>query len=139
MLNTNSEDKVIAMQWWGYSKEHGWVVLDRRVPSNAPGIRDDLLFLRCRDVKTVHVKRELWNPPAYRLASNYLRDQSASAVEEATADFDALKARWPEFEAEIQRVCREEEERVEAIRLAEEKAKKAAAAEKRKLAAAAKA
>jgi hypothetical protein len=129
----------IETQWWGHSKEHGWVVLDRTIPSNAPGIKDDLLFVRCRDTKTISVKREGWRPPSYRFAPNYIRDLAAPEADAATAELDGLKARWPEFEGEIQRECRETEERAEAARVQEEKEKKRAASEKRKLTAAAKA
>lgn len=132
MIKRTQGEREMTMQWWGYSNEHGWVVLDRRVPTNAPTLKSDLLFLRCQDVKTFHVKREKWNPPAYKFAPNYLRELAPDALDEATAEFEALKARWPEFEQEIQRVCREEEERVESIRLAEEKARKDAAAAKKK-------
>jgi hypothetical protein len=132
------------MQWWGYSKEHGWVVLDRRIPCNAPGIKKDLLFLRCRDSIIFDVKRESWNPPLYRFAPNYLRDLASPASDEAAAELEAYKLQWPEFERELQREQRETEERADAIRLREEKAekqvaadiKREAAAEKKKQAAA---
>ena len=127
------------MQWWGYSKEHGWVVLDRRVPCNTHGIKADLLFLRCRDTTTFSVKRETWNEPLYTYAPNYIRGRGPAGSVEAAAEFEDVKARWPEFEREIQRVQREAEERAEAIRVEEENDRKRAASEKRKLAAAAKA
>jgi hypothetical protein len=123
------------MEWWGYHKEHGWVVLDRSVPCNAPGIKLDLLFLRCRDATTFAVKRETWNPPLYRFAPNYIRELAPAAAVEAVAEFDDLQVRWPEFQREIQRYCQEIEERAEAVRVQEEKARKQAAAEKKKLAA----
>ena len=126
------------MQWWGYSKEHGWVVLDRSVPSNVPGRKTDLLFLRCRDATIYTEKRERWVSPAYEFAPNYIRDLPPVAVDAVAAELEALKERWPEFEREIQRVCREMEERAEAVRAEEEKARKKAAAERRKQAAAAK-
>lgn len=125
------------MEWWGYHKEHGWVVLDRNVPCNAPGIKLDLLFLRCSDATVFDVKRETWNPPLFRFAPNYLSHLTPAAAEEATAEFEGVKARWPEFQAEIQRHCRELEERAEAIRVQEEKERKQAATEKKKQAAAA--
>lgn len=137
MIKITKDDQGMDLQWWGYSKEHGWVVLDRRVPSNVPALKSDLLFLRCQDVTTYYAKREKWNPPAYKYAPNYLRDLAPEALEEAAAEFEALKARWPEFEQEIQRVCREEDERVAAVRIAEEKARKDAVAEKKKQTAAA--
>lgn len=136
---TGSEDKAIDMQWWGYSKEHGWVILDRRIPSNAPGLRVDLLFLRCRDATMFDAKRESWNPPLYRFAPNYIRELAPAASDEAAAELEALKSRWPEFELEIQRVCREEKERAESARVEEEKARREAAAERRSQAAAVKA
>lgn len=127
------------MQWWGYSKEHGWVVLDRRIPANAPNIKTDLLFLRCRDTVIFGAKRESWIPPSYRFAPNYLRDLAPAASEEAAAELEDFKLRWPEFERELQRDSRETEARAEAVRLDEEKAQKQAASEKRKQAAAARA
>lgn len=136
---TGSEDNAIDMQWWGYSKEHGWVILDRRIPSNAPGLRVDLLFLRCRDATMFGAKRESWNPPLYRFAPNYIRELAPAASDEATAELEALKSRWPEFELEIQRVCREEAGRAESTRVEEEKARKEAAAERKSQAAGAKA
>src|SRR4029079_12054299 len=123
------------MQWWGYSKEHGWVVLDRNIPCNAPGIKKDLLFLRCRDLTIFDVKRESWNPPLYRFAANYLRDLKPPASEEAAAALEGFKLQWPEFERELQRECRETEERADAMRLREEKAEKQAASEIKKQAA----
>ncbi len=135
-MDTGVEDKAIDTQWWGYSKEHGWVILDRGIPSNAPGLKVDLLFLRCRDAMMFGAKRESWIPPLYRFAPNYIRDLAPHASDEAAAELDALKARWPEFELEIQRVCREADERAESIRLEEEKARKETAAEKKRLAAA---
>jgi len=123
------------MQWWGYSKEHGWVVLDRSIASNAPGIKADLLFVRCRDTVVVRVERESWVPPAYRFAPNYIKALTPAAAEEATAELEALKLRWPEFEREIQRDVRETEERAEAARVREETERKRLASEMRKLAA----
>ena len=117
------------MQWWGYNKEHGWVVLDRRIPCNAPGIKKDLLFLRCRDSNIFDVKRESWIPPLYKFAPNYLRGLSSPATDEAAAELAAYQLQWPEFERELQRECRETEERAAAIRLREEKAEKQAAAD----------
>jgi hypothetical protein len=114
------------------------VILDRGIPTNAPGLKDDLLFLRCRDAMIFSAKREKWNPPLYRYAPNYIRDLAPPASEEAAEELAILKTRWPEFEPEIKRVCREADEQAEAIRVEEEKTRKEAAAERRKQAAAAK-
>lgn len=125
------------MEWWGFSTEHGWVVLDRSIPSNRPGIREDLLFFRCRDSMTFTEKREKWNPPLYKFAPNYLRELAAAEAADATAELEAFKSLWPEAQREMQRELRETEERAEAARSEEEKKRKAAAREMKKQAAAA--
>jgi hypothetical protein len=84
-------------QWWGYSKEHGWVVLDREVDCNGPGMRGDLLFLRCRDNKVFTLRREQWRLPAYQFAPNYVRSLTEDAAAEASSEVEALMARWPEL------------------------------------------
>jgi hypothetical protein len=84
-------------QWWGYSKEHGWVVLDRELDCNTPGMTGNLLFLRCRDSKVFHLKRDLWRLPAYQFAPNYVRSLSEQAAEAAAAEVEALMSRWPEL------------------------------------------
>lgn len=123
------------MQWWGYSKKHGWVVLDRSIPSNAPGLKADLLFVRCQDAAIFTEKRESWVPPSYRFAPNYISALALPEADAAAAELEGYKDRWTEFERELQRECRETEERAQAVRLQEEKARKQAASEKRKLAA----
>jgi len=125
--------------WWGYSKEHGWVVLDRTVPCNAPALGVDLLFLRCRDVTIFPEKRERWIPPNYLFAPNHILALAPPEAEAGAVELASLKARWPEFERAIQQVCREAEERLEAARVEEEKARKRSAAETKKQLAAAKA
>ena len=126
-------------QWWGYNKDHGWVVLDRTIPSNAPGLKGDLLFFRCRDTSTYVAKRDTWRPPLYRFAPNYLMALQEPEAAMASAEYASLQGRWPEFEREIHRLHDQTGEKEEAIRLEAEKVKKAAAKEKRKKAAAAKA
>jgi len=118
--------------WWGYSKEHGWVVLDRDIPGNTSALRGDLMFLRCRDQKHFFVKWALWKLPAYQYAQNYVRSLAGAAAEEARAELDALLGRWPELRAEVQRQHQEIEDRAQALRDAEEQQQKAAAAALRK-------
>jgi hypothetical protein len=120
------------MEWWGYSKEHGWVVLDRSIPSNRPGIKEDLTFFRCKDSTSFLEKRERWIPPLYRFAPNYIRELAASEALEATAELDAFKAVWPDLKQELEREKREIEKRAEALRIEEEKKRKQAAREKKK-------
>lgn len=93
----------VSAQWWGYSSEHGWVIMDRDIPGNASGIRGDLLFFRCRDGKVFFLKREQWRSPAYQYAPNYVRAQPPNKVEDMGAELEALMERWPEFQLAIQR------------------------------------
>jgi hypothetical protein len=133
------DHEAVMMQWWGYSKEHGWVVLDRSIPSNMPARNTDLMFLRCRDAAVFIEQRARWVAPAYQFEPNYIRGLPPLEADAVAAELDRFKARWPEFEHEIQRVSRETEERAEAVRAEQEKIRKRAAAEKRKQTAAAKA
>jgi hypothetical protein len=109
------------MQWWGYSKEHGWVVLDRSISSNRPGVKGDLLFFRCRDSTTFLAKRAAWEVPAYTFARNYLRGLAPEESALAAAELEALESRWPEFEVEIGRQQQEAAARAEAARLEAER------------------
>ena len=122
----------IEPQWWGYSKEHGWVVLDRELPCNFPGHSPNLLFLRCRDGKAFVLKRELWRDPAYRFAPNYVRERTGPAAEEAQRELDEMMRRWPEFQAELKREYKATvEQDVEAQERERKKKTKAAAEEKK--------
>ena len=123
------------MQWWGYNREHGWVLLDRTVPANRPGIKGDLLFFRCRDSTTYTTKRANWNPPLYMFAGNYINDLEADVSAGATEELDRLKARWPEFHEEIGRQVRETEAQAEAerVRIEESRLKAAADLKKREI------
>ena len=110
------------MQWWGYSKEHGWVVLDRSISANRPGVKGDLLFFRCRDSTTYLAKRATWEVPAYTFAKNYLRGLSPEDSAREAAELEAFESRWPEFELEIGRQQEEAAARAEAARLEAEPA-----------------
>lgn len=130
------------MEWWGYSEEHGWVVLDRSLTRNAPGLLEDLMFFRCRDATTFLENRKHWNPPAYRYAPKYVTELSQEAAAVAAAEFAAYQARWPEFQAQMQRELKEVADRIEAARLeevkkAKEVAREAAKARRKAVAAAA--
>ena len=90
-------------QWWGHSKEHGWVVLDRSIAGNQPGLKQILFFMRCRDLTTFTTKRDLWKPPAFVFAPNYLSSLAAIEAPGASDTLAGFQARWPELQLEIQR------------------------------------
>ena len=102
--------------WWGYSKDHGWVVLDRTLPSNKSGLVADFFFCRCSDSSTYLDKRSKWQAPHYVYASIYISSLEPSESEAAALDYQLLKARWPEFQAEIIKQYRE----LEGVRLQKE-------------------
>jgi len=95
--------------WWGYSKEHGWVVLDRTIPANKSGLIADFLFCRCSDSLTFIDKRSRWVAPHYVYASIYLGSLAPPESEAAAEEFKRLKERWPAFQAEIDRQYKERE------------------------------
>jgi len=118
--------------WWGHSKEHGWVVLDRDLPCNTPGRRGELMFLRCGDQKIFFLKRELWQLPSYQFAPNYARSLPGAAADEALSEIEVHMARWPELRAALQRQYQDMQDRAEEARRAEEKRQKALASERKK-------
>lgn len=95
--------------WWGYSKEHGWVVLDRTIPANKSGLSADFLFFRCSDSVTFIDKRSRWAAPHYIYASIYIGSLPLSESEAAAAEYQRFKTRWTEFQAEIGNQCQERE------------------------------
>ena len=99
-----------APPWWGYSKVHGWVVLDRTLPSNKSGLVADFFFCRCNDGSTYVDRRSKWVAPHYVYASIYISSLEPSESEAAALDYQLLKARWPEFQAEIIKQYRELED-----------------------------
>ncbi len=112
-------------EWWGYSKGHGWVVLDRAVQCNAPGLKVALQFVRARDSSTYIEEREKWVPPEYRFAPNYLSGLKGDDVDQAKAELASFKSEWPQIQGRILRDSQETAERNEALRLEAEKKLKA--------------
>ncbi|MCX7109763.1 MAG: hypothetical protein WCI11_01730 [Candidatus Methylumidiphilus sp.] len=92
---------VDAPPWWGYSKVHGWVVLDRTLPSNKSGLVADFFFCRCSDCSTFVDKRSKWVAPHYVYASIYISSLGSPDSDAAAADYQQFKARWPEFQSVI--------------------------------------
>jgi hypothetical protein len=68
----------------------------------------------------------------YRFAPNYIRDLAPAASLEAAAEFAVLKARWPEFQRQIQAEQQMADMRAAAIRSELEVHEKEAAKEKKK-------
>jgi hypothetical protein len=63
-------------EWWGFSNEHGWVVLDRNIIYNRPGAGIIIVFLRCSDWNHYLEDRHKWNPPYYVYEPRYIESLS---------------------------------------------------------------
>lgn len=120
------------MDWWGYSKEHGWVVLDRSVESKSTGPNEQLKFFRFRDESGFLELRKNWNPPAYCFAPNYIKDLPPEEAPAAEAALAEVKARWPELQRTLLQQAADAAAKAEAERVAQELAQKKATREKKK-------
>lgn len=122
-------------EWWGYSKSRGWVVLDRTVHCNAPGLKVALQFVRASDASTYVEQRDKWVPPEYKFAPNYLKELKGDDVVKANEELAAFKLSWPQIREAILRDSQEVAERAEAQRVEDEKKQKAEARKAKKQAA----
>jgi len=91
--------------WWGYTEEHGWIILDRTIERNVAGASKGLLFLRCSDLKLFEVDWDEWCPPPYFYAPNYIESLKSNPSKQAvaSAEFNAIKTQEPKFCDEIHR------------------------------------
>lgn len=119
------------MEWWGYSALHGWVVLDRTVLCNAPGLKVPLEFVRASDMTVYMEPRDKWVPPHYRFATNYLKDLKADDAAAAAAELEVFKAVWPDTRGRLGVERKAAAVRIEAARLEAEQARKAGARKKK--------
>ena len=83
--------------WWGFSQEHGWVMLDRSVECNKPGLRKPLLFVSCAPGSVYSVPYESWCPPSYIFAENYLKSITEAMQISGRRELEQFKARSKEF------------------------------------------
>jgi hypothetical protein len=120
------------MDWWGYSKEHGWVVLDRSTIAPSTGPNQLLAFFRFRDDTTFLEPRKNWNPPLYSFAPNYLRDLPPGETAGATAALAEAQSRWPELKRKLEQEKQEAEAKAAAERSAAAIAEKKAIRERKK-------
>ena len=68
----STQAAIVKDEWWGFSSEHGWVVLDRKIATNRPGKTGKLVFLRCSDWVRYEDEREKWDRPYYTFSERYL-------------------------------------------------------------------
>lgn len=83
--------------WWGFSQEHGWVMLDRSVECNKPGLKRALLFVNCSAGSVYSVPYEQWCPPSYIFAENYLKALTDTMQISGRRELEQFKNRSKEF------------------------------------------
>ena len=67
-------------EWWGYSFQHGWVLLDRNISNNKT---NNLIFLRCIDWQHYTDTRENWGNTKLYNGANYFINSLPSDKKEA--------------------------------------------------------
>ena len=120
------------MEWWGHSKEHGWVVLDRSGEGNASGPNQVLQFFRFSDSTSFEETRKNWVPPAYNFAPNYIGSLPPEESAAAAAEWAECKARWPDLQRQLKQKQADAQAKADAERAALELQQKKAAREKKK-------
>ena len=94
-------------EWWGYSQEYGWVVLDRNLYSNRKQTinspKDKVVILKCSNWSSYEELNETWkkqNSP-YIWAPNYLNKFKGVDLQRAEAEVSNLLQYYLEHKAEI--------------------------------------
>lgn len=86
-----NQTKAVKDEWWGFSPEHGWVILDRNIATNRPGKAGNLTFLRCKDWSSFEEDRKRWEPPYYNFSDRYLETLRSNEALEARKVLENLK------------------------------------------------
>lgn len=81
-------------EWWGYSQEHGWVVLDRNIEANQFGTSSQLLFVRCADWSVFKEKRKNWEKPKYISENIFITKLSFDEVKRTIKELTRLKSEY---------------------------------------------
>lgn len=87
--------------WWGYSKIHGFIVLDRSVTINKPGFPGDRIFIRCKDTEFIKIDLSDLKPPNFIHAPNFFKTLHASEKKDFEIEFTSYINRWDEYKAKI--------------------------------------
>ena len=84
---------ILEELWWGFSPEHGWVVLDRGVEYNKRP-SSQLLFWRCSDEVLFLEDRKRWTPPHYVFAPRYIESLPMAQRNASKAELETFKSKW---------------------------------------------
>lgn len=76
-------------EWWGFSNQHGWVLLDRNIPNNKT---NNLIFLRCHDWHHFEDTKQNWNNiKLYNGANYYIKFLTNEKKELAITELEKFK------------------------------------------------
>lgn len=77
-----------ADDWWGFSFQHGWVLLDRNIPNNKT---NNLIFLRASDWSHYEDTRENWNnTKLYNGAMFYIKSLPKEKQKDALEKYEGI-------------------------------------------------
>ncbi len=88
-------------EWWGFSSQYGWVVLDRKIATNRPGKSGKLVFLRCSDWVRFEDDRERWDRPYYIFSERYLEALNENEASVERAALEKLKDEYQKTKEEF--------------------------------------
>ena len=90
--------------WLGYSPKHGWLLLDRSISGNEPGIggNSTLRFIRLSDWRMIAVPREKWHDGS-------ITSRLGASTSEEKAKLQALLLEWRRRQGDwlVQKRCKE--------------------------------
>ena len=96
-----SDQTIVEIEWWGFSSEHGWVLLDRNKPNNRPGKKGNYTFLRCRDWVEYEENYKNWQAPHYIFSKQYFINLTGSKASEEKRILQKLKDEYRSRKEEL--------------------------------------
>jgi hypothetical protein len=97
----STQAAIVKDEWWGFSSEHGWVVLDREIATNRPGKTGKLIFLCCSNWVRYEDERERWDRPYYIFSERYLESLNEKDVIVAREILASLKDEYQKRKEEF--------------------------------------
>tara|TARA_R100000750_G_C2342985_1_gene94995 strand:+ start:17 stop:616 length:600 start_codon:yes stop_codon:yes gene_type:complete len=79
------------MDWWGYNSSRGWVFLDRNIPNNAAGVKNNLLFVDCNKEIAYFDAWDQWKQPRYTAFKPHFDRLIGAQKEVALNELSALQ------------------------------------------------
>jgi hypothetical protein len=91
--------------WWGYSVEHGWVMLDRKW--NGIG-NAELWLIRCSDGYIYSEIKSRWNSKSYYLGAEYVIDSAPTNIKQSVIEeFNNAQSKETFYIESLSKKCNE--------------------------------